>query len=434
MHLGNARTALYNYLAARHHGAEFVLRIEDTDNERSEQEHVDSIQDALQWLGIEFDGVPVIQSSRAQRHREVIAHLIADGRAYFSQDTREQIEEYKAVRGRNVGFRGVAHDEGAVRLRLPSEGRVTVTDLVFGDLDVEWASIDDPVIARSDGTPLYNLAVTIDDLDAGITHVVRGEDHRNNGNTTIQTAIYNALDAEVPVYAHLPLILGDDGRKMGKRHGAPSVQELRASGYVPEAVFNYLALLGWGDLKDRTVLSRQELVEAFDLTRVSRNGARFDDVKLRWLNGQYLRSMDLDPLTGHAERFLGRTGLRAAVAAAQPKLEHSLHDLMPLIGYAIDGPADDPRARRKWLKPAGIDALRRARDVLATTPWTPADVHDELERVAQTLDLSSGKVFQPVRVALTGTSISPGIGETVCLLDRDEALARIDVALQHQVG
>src|SRR6187200_3454556 len=257
LHIGGARTALYNWLLARGQGGELVLRIEDTDRERSTEENVRQIFEALEWLGIDHDGEPVFQSRRADRHGEVVRQLLDAGQAYRSTAGPDEVRAFKEANG-NRGFRGADEGEGAVRLRVPDEGVTTVVDVVRGETPFENALQDDLVIARADGSPVYHLAVVVDDADAGITHVVRGADHYSN--TPKQILIQQAMGAETPVYAHLPLLHGPDGKKLSKRHGAASVQDLRDAGYLPEAVRNYLALLGWGDEDDTTLMSTDELV------------------------------------------------------------------------------------------------------------------------------------------------------------------------------
>src|SRR5829696_1289093 len=289
LHIGGARTALYNWLLARGHGAQYVLRIEDTDRERSTPENVEQIFEALRWLELDWDGDPVMQSERRERHAEVVEQLIAGGHAYRSTAGPEEVKAFKAEHG-DAGFRGTDEGEGAVRLRMPDEGATVVKDVIRGESAFEHRLMDDLVIARADGTPVYHLAVVVDDLDAGITHVVRGADHFSN--TPKQMRILEAMGAEAPIYAHVPLLHGPDGKKLSKRHGAASVQELRDAGYLPEAVRNYIALLGWGAADDETLISTADLIRQFDISRVSKNPARFDEQKLRWMNGRYLRELD----------------------------------------------------------------------------------------------------------------------------------------------
>src|SRR6476646_8782942 len=334
LHIGGARTALYNWLLARGAGGTLILRIEDTDRERSTQENVDHILEALRWLELDWDEGPIMQTAAEDRHRAVITELLASERAYRSTATGDDVKAYKAAHGAERGFRGTPEAEGAVRLRVPDDGETVVRDVVRGDTAFAHVHLDDPVIARADGSVLYNFAVAIDDMDAQISHVVRGEDHLSN--TPKQLLVLEALGVEPPVYAHLPLLHGPDGKKLSKRHGAASVQELRDAGYLPEAVRNYLALLGWGAGDDSTVLSTEELIERFTLERVSRNPARFDEAKLKWLNGLYIRRMAPAELTRRLERFTRREGLEGAVRISQEKI-HTLAEFWPLAGSLLDG-------------------------------------------------------------------------------------------------
>src|SRR5215217_8164982 len=383
LHIGGARTALYNWLLAR--GAqdgELVLRIEDTDRERSTPENVEHIFEALRWLEIDWDGEPVFQSRRAERHAEVVEQLLAGGHAYRSTAGPDDVRAFKEANG-NRGFRGTEEGAGAVRLRVPDEGHTTVVDVVRGETQFENALQDDLVIARADSTPVYHLAVVVDDHDAGITHVVRGADHYSN--TPKHVLIQRAMGIDTPVYAHLPLLHGPDGKKLSKRHGAASVQELRDKGYLPEAVRNYLALLGWGYDDETTFLTTEELQSSFSLEKVSKSPAVFDEQKLRWMNGRYLRDLDVDDLTARLEERTGRTGLRDAVAISQEKIS-TLDEFWPLARALVDEP---------------------------------------LRQAVGRSGLKAKQLFQPLRVALTGTTISPGIFETVALIGREKALARI---------
>src|SRR2546423_3187736 len=315
LHIGGARTALYNWLLARRSRGAFVLRIEDTDRERSTQENVDQIYDALRWLGLDWDEGPFSQAERRPRHEEEIQRMVGEGHAYL--------------------------DEGAVRLRVPDDGSTTVRDVIRGDVVFEPSAIDDFVIARSDGSPLYTLAVAVDDRDMGITHVVRGADHLSN--TPRQLLILRALGAEPPVYAHLPLLHGPDGKKLSKRHGAASGQDLRDAGYLPEAVRNYIALLGWGYDEATTFFSTPELIEAFSLERVSKAPAVFDEQKLRWMNGHYLRQLEPAELARRLQAFLGRPVPSGPVAVAQEKMQ-TLADFWRLAAFLVEPPPHDDRA------------------------------------------------------------------------------------------
>ena len=428
LHIGNARTALYNWLLARGHGGTLVLRIEDTDRERSTPENVEQIFDALAWLGIDWDEGPIHQSANAQRHAEVVQRLLDEGRAYRSSAGAEEVRAYKEAHG-NRGFRGREEATGAVRLRVPDEGVTVVRDVIRGESAFENALLDDLVIARADGTPVYHLAVVVDDADAGITHVVRGADHYSN--TPKQMLIQQAMRAPTPAYAHLPLLHGPDGKKLSKRHGATSVQDLRAAGYLPEAVVNYLSLLGWGYDEDTTFFTVEELKERFSLERVSRSPAVFDEQKLRWMNGRYLRELAVDDLTARLETLTGHRGLRDAVTITQDKIS-TLAEFWPLARSFFEGPVDDPAARERVLgAPEARAALAELRGALAELPppWSDEEVERVLRGAVESTGRKPRELFQPLRVALTGTTVSPGIFETVALLGRDETLARIDEAL-----
>jgi glutamyl-tRNA synthetase len=402
LHIGGARTALYNWLVARHSGGTFVLRIEDTDRERSTPENVEQIYDALRWLELDWDEGPYSQAERIDRHKEEIARLLAEDHAYM--------------------------DEGAVRLRVPEGGQTTVRDVIRGEIVFEHAAIDDFVIARSDGSPLYNLAVAVDDRDMGITHVIRGADHISN--TPRQLMILKALGADAPTYAHLPLLHGPDGKKLSKRHGAASVQELRDQGFLPAAVRNYLALLGWGFDDSSTFFTTEELIERFTLDRVSKSPAVFDEKKLRWMNGRYLREMDQAELTRLLEERLGRDGLSEAVAISQEKMQ-TLADFEPLTGFLFEERDTDEKAWSKVMRDGAAENLARARDALARVePFDQAGVERALTELVDELGVKPGKLFQPVRVAITGTTVSPGIFESVALLGRERTLDRIDRALE----
>jgi len=431
LHIGGARTALFNWLLARGSQGALVLRIEDTDRERSTTENVEQILDALRWLELDWDEGPILQSQRAERHHEVLQGLLESGHAYRSTATAEDVKAYKQRHGVQQGFRGERREgdqkEGAVRLKVPNEGATVVHDVIRGDTRFEHMHLDDPVIARSDGSVLYNFAVAVDDLDAGITHVVRGEDHLSN--TPKQLLVLEALGAPQPLYAHLPLLHGPDGRKLSKRHGAASVQELREAGFLPEAVRNYLALLGWGADDDATVMSTEELVERFALERVSRNPAQFDETKLRWLNGVYIRALPAPELARRLEELTGREGLAQAARISQEKIQ-TLADFWPLAGFFYDGVSDDPKARAKWLDENGKKTLAQARAALAETEdFQEQSVQQALDAVQERLGCKPRDIYQPLRVAIAGTAISPGIFESISLLGREETLHRIDQAL-----
>ncbi len=444
LHIGGARTALFNWLLARHGGGELVLRIEDTDRERSTPENVQQILDSLRWLELDWDEGPVMQSERSERHSEALQALLDADLAYRSNATAQDVKSFKELYGAERGFRGEPESSGAVRLRVPAEGATVVHDVIRGDTRFEHVHIDDPVIARADGSVLYNFAVAIDDLDARITHVVRGEDHLSN--TPKQLLALEAAKtvglgegAPLPQYAHLPLLHGPDGKKLSKRHGAASVGELREAGYLPAAVRNYMALLGWGAGDDQTVLSTPELIERFTLQTVSRNPARFDEVKLKWLNGVYIRELPLPELVQNVSSYLDGSPhagfrddprLERAVQISQEKI-HTLADFWPLTGPLLDRPVEDTKARERWLGEQGRATLVQVRAVLADLEnFEQPDLEAALEGFIEREGIKPREAYQPLRVAIAGTTVSPGIFESVMLLGREQALQRIDRALK----
>jgi glutamyl-tRNA synthetase len=428
LHIGGARTALFNWLQARHSGGEMLLRIEDTDTERNTPENVAFIDEALRWLGLGWDGEPISQVSRTARHQEVLAELVERGQVYRTHAKGDDVKAWKAEHGAEKGFRGADEGAGAYRLRVPDTGETVVHDLIRGDAAFKHDHLDDPVIAREDGRVLYNFAVAVDDHDMQITHVIRGDDHLSN--TPKQLLVFEAMGWEPPVYAHIPLIYGPDRKKLSKRHGAISVQEFRDKGYLPEAMRNYLALLGWGPEDQATQMTTDELVEKFDVARVQKNPAQFDETKLKWLNGKYIRDLSDEELTARLEAYTGRTGLGPAVEISREKIA-TLADFWPLAGFIFDGPTTaDAAAREKWLTDGGRESLAAAREaIVGAEPFDVEHVDAALRAVVQARGAKPKEVFQPIRVALAGTTISPGIFESIVVLGRDEALRRIDAAL-----
>jgi glutamyl-tRNA synthetase len=401
LHIGGARTALYNWLLARGSGGTFVLRIEDTDRARSTPENVEQILDGLSWLGLDWDEGPISQWERRERHAEAVEQLLESGAAY--------------------------EDEGAVRFRVPQEGEITFHDAILGEITTPYTAIKDFVIRRSDGSPLYNLAVAVDDLDMGITHVVRGQDHVSN--TPRQLMLIRALGQEPPVYAHIPLLHGTDGKKLSKRHGAASVEELRETGYLPEAVRNYIALLGWGYDESTTFMTTDELIERFSLERVSKNPAVFDEQKLRWMNGRYLRELPAEEVRTRLEELTGREIPLEAVTISQEKMQ-TLSEFWPLAKFLVEPQEYDEQAWAKVMRDGAPERLRAARDALeALGSFEPEQVEAALRSVVERLGVKPKDVFQPIRVAISGTTVSPGIFESVAALGREETLARIDKAL-----
>jgi glutamyl-tRNA synthetase len=409
-----------------------VLRIEDTDRERSTPENVEQILDALRWLELDWDEGPVTQAERADRHREALARLLDEDKAYYSLATAETVKAHKQQT--NLGFRGepapFGADGAAVRLRVP-DGITVVHDEIRGEVSFDNKVQDDLVIARADSSVLYNFAVAVDDADMGITHVIRGDDHLSN--TPKQLLVMEALGVTPPRYAHLPLLHGPDGKKLSKRHGAASVQELRDAGYLPAAVRNYLALLGWGTQDDTTIMSTEELIERFDIADVGRASAIFDEQKLRWLNGRFMREMDLNEYTQVVARHLGREPderLRAACQIAQEKAQ-TLEEVWPLIGFLFEEPETDEKAWKKVMKDGALPLLSEALEALrGAERFEPEELESSLGRILVEHDVKPGKLYQPIRVAITGTSVSPGIFESLAVLGKERSLERIERAVQ----
>jgi glutamyl-tRNA synthetase len=431
LHIGGARTALYNWLAARHEGGDLVLRIEDTDRERSTEENVEQIRDALRWLELDWDIGPISQAGRAQQHAEALGRLLDSGHAYRDHATAKEVEAWKAEHGAGRGYRGSPTDDptAAIRLRVPDDGETVVHDLIRGPVAFPNGSYDDFVIARADGSVLYNFAVAVDDAEMGITEVVRGDDHLSN--TPKQLLVLEALGHEPPRYAHLPLLHGPDGKKLSKRHGAASVQELRDAGYLPVAVRNYLALLGWGTDDDTTLMPTAELVKRFRVADVGRSAAIFDEKKLRWLNGRFMRELPLDQYTAAVARHLGREAderLRAACGIAQEKAQ-TLEEVWPLVRFLFEPPVSDEKALSKVMKEGTGEMLAAVVEALEPVDsFEPQSIETALAPLLERFDLKPGRLYQPIRVAITGTSVSPGIFESLSVLGKERSLERIRIA------
>lgn len=447
LHIGGARTALFNWLYARHHGGKALLRIEDTDKKRSNQEAIDAILDGLDWLGLGYDDAPVFQSKRADRHAQVAHQLLQGGHAYKCFATPEELEAMRADQRANklpLRYDGRWRDrdpseapEGAsftVRLKTPQDGEATIADEVQGSVSVKNEELDDYIILRADGTPTYMLAVVVDDHDMGVTHVIRGDDHLNNAFR--QLPIYHAMDAieggwPEPVYAHVPLIHGADGAKLSKRHGALGAEAYRDEfGILPEALFNYLLRLGWAH-GDREEITREEAIELFDLAGVGKSPSRFDLKKLENLNGHYIREKDdalLAPLV--AKRIEGGADL-ALLEKAMPVLKpraKTIDELVEGAGFLFaKTPLEMTEKAAKFLDDDARVRLRSISNALsAQKDWTMEALEATTKALAEELDLGFGKLAQPMRAALTGTTTSPGIFDVLVLLGRDESLARID--------
>lgn len=445
LHIGGARTALFNALFARRHGGQYLLRIEDTDRARSTQEAVDQILDSLAWLGLSPDEPPVFQSTREARHAEVARELLAQGRAYLAFETPEELQamrERAMAEGRPPRYDGAWRDRDpaeappgakpAIRLKAPREGETVVEDLVQGEVRVANAELDDMIILRSDGTPTYLHAVVVDDHDMGITHVIRGDDHLTN--TFRQAQVYDAMGWQRPRFAHIPLIHGADGAKLSKRHGAVSVLEFREQGYLPEAVCNYLLRLGWGH-GDEEVFSRERAEAVFDLDGVGRSASRMDYAKLTHLNGVWLRQADDARLTREVLERLARRGVLFGtlggdrVAMLMPDLKERAKTLEELTGAAAfaaqEGPPPMDAKAAALLTPEARARLADLAQFLTDAPWERADLEAWLRDYAEVKGVKLGAVAQPLRAALTGSTQSPPIDAVLFALGRTEAVDRI---------
>jgi glutamyl-tRNA synthetase len=433
LHIGGARTALYNWLAARHDGGELILRIEDTDRERSTPENVEQILDALRWLELDWDEGPLSQASRAERHAAALARLLESGAAYRDSATAKDVEAWKAEHGAGRGYRGTPTEEegAAVRLRVPDEGETVVEDLIRGPVNFPNASYDDFVIARGDGSVLYNFAVAVDDAEMGVTEVVRGDDHLSN--TPKQLLVLAALGHEPPRYAHLPLLHGPDGKKLSKRHGAASVQELREAGYLPAAVRNYLALLGWGTGDDTTLMATEELVRRFRVEDVGKAAAIFDERKLRWLNGRFMRELPLEEYAAAVAAHLGRELDRTLLDACEIVQEkaQTLEEVWPLVRFLFEHPLVHEKAWAKVMKHDSAEMLAAAAEALASAdPFEPGPIEAALAPLLDRFEAKPARLYQPIRVAITGGSVSPGIFESLAVLGRERSLERISEAIE----
>ena len=453
LHIGGARTALYCWLESRHRGGQFVLRIEDTDRERSTQAAIDAILDAMAWLGLDYDEGPIYQTHRLDRYREVAEQLVAEGKAYYAYESKEELEtmrEAAMARGDKPRYGGAWRDriESAeyhasrsgdpnrvIRFRNPDEGTVAWDDKVKGRIEIANSELDDLVIFRPDGYATYNFAVVVDDIDMRITDVVRGDDHVNN--TPRQINLYRALGAPVPAFAHLPMILDEHGAKLSKRTGAADVMQYRDAGYLPHALLNYLVRLGWSH-GDQEVFSIAEMQDLFELQDVNAKASRLDPAKLGWLNQQYLKHDDPADVARHLEWHLAKAGYDLDAGPAAADVVVALRDRVQTLADMAEraavwfGPIEhyDEAAVAKHLKPGTDAMLGDVRERLAALPlWSVEGVSGALHATAEALGLGMGKVAQPLRVAITGTQVSPDIAHTVYLAGRDEALRRIDAAI-----
>jgi len=446
LHIGGARTALFSWLYARKHGGRFILRIEDTDLERSTQASVNAILEGMTWLGLEYDEGPFYQTHRFDRYKEIIQHLLNQGDAYYCYCSKEELEQLRAEQMANKEkprYNGKCRDsatadngkEAVIRFKNPVDGVVKIPDLVKGEIVVANKELDDLIIARADGTPTYNLTVVVDDMDMGVTHVIRGDDHINN--TPRQMNILKALGAELPKYAHLPMILGSDGARLSKRHGAVSVMQYRDDGYLPDALLNYLVRLGWSH-GDQEIFTIDEMVEYFQLENVNVSASAFNPDKLLWLNHQYIMNSDPVHVARHLSWHMGELGIDPTegpdlvdVVIAQRERSKTLVEMAAASVYFYkDFEAYDEKAAKKNLTAGAEAVLARLHDEFsAVTEWDGEKLHQIVVNLAETLELNLGKVAQPLRVAVSGTSVSPAIDVTLSLLGKEKTLARIQRAL-----
>lgn len=446
LHIGGARTALYSWLFARQQGGKFVLRIEDTDRERSTEASVQAIFDGMQWLGLAHDEGPFFQTQRFDRYKDVVKQLLDAGLAYHCYCSKEELEALREQQWANKEkprYNGKCRDgaklrdgvEPVVRFRNPLEGNVVWQDAIRGEISIANGELDDLVIARGDGTPTYNLTVVVDDIDMGMTHVVRGDDHINN--TPRQINIYQALGAEPPVFAHVPMILGEDGSRLSKRHGAVGVMQYRDDGFLPEALLNYLVRLGWSH-GDQELFSLDEMVELFRLENVNRAPSTFNGDKLLWLNQQYIKSLPMARLIEALQWHLQAAGIETCAGpeleALLPELRERANTLKVLAEscrmFYQDFDEYNAGAAKKHLKVSAGEPLSLVKEKLsALADWTAENIQAQVQATADELELGMGKVGMPLRVAVSGSGQSPSIDMTLALLGRERSLARIDQAL-----
>jgi glutamyl-tRNA synthetase len=446
LHVGGVRTALFSWLYARRTGGKFILRIEDTDRERSTEEAVKVILDGMAWLALNADEGPYYQSHRFDRYKEVIGRMLGEGTAYHCYCTKQELDamrEQQTARKEKPRYTGICRDrttprEGVkpvVRFRNPTDGAVVVEDLVHGAVTFQNTELDDLIIARSDGTPTYNFCVVVDDMDMGVTHVIRGDDHLNN--TPRQMNMLLALGAKPPVYAHVPMILGPDGAKLSKRHGAVSVLQYEEEGYLPDALLNYLVRLGWSH-GDQEIFTREEMIAAFDIHNVNKAASAFNPEKLLWLNQQHMMRAQPASLVPYLQSQLSRMGLPnndkvllEGVIVAQRERAKTMKEMAQNSRFFFTDTLEmDPKAVAKHLVPAVMPVLQKVRERLAAvTEWSATAVHTALNDLSNELQTGLGKVAQPVRVAVAGSAVSPPIDATLALLGRDRTLKRIDDVL-----
>jgi len=447
LHIGGVRTALFSWLYARRHGGVFVLRIEDTDRERSTDEAIAQILEGMKWVGLSHDEGPFYQTRRFDRYREVISGMLAQGTAYRCHCTREDLEQMRAAqtaRGEKPRYDGRCRDrrdtpEGSpfvVRFRNPLDGEVVVDDVVHGRVSFRNSELDDLIIARSDGTPTYNFCVVVDDMDMKITHVIRGDDHLNN--TPRQMNMLIALGAQPPVYAHLPMILGSDGAKLSKRHGAVSVLQYRDEGYLPEALLNYLVRLGWSH-GDQEVFTLEQMIGLFDIADVNKSASAFNAEKLLWLNQQHMMRSEPDALIGPLRAQLLAIGIEGGtdtqlrqIVLAQRERSKTLKDMAVSSAFFFEAPAryDEASVRKHVNSTVVVMLVEFVRAIEGLDEWSPPAIHSLLNSLAQRHALSLGKLAQPIRIAVSGGTVSPPIDATLAILGREESSRRLSAACE----
>ncbi|HSG98065.1 MAG TPA: glutamate--tRNA ligase [Woeseiaceae bacterium] len=447
LHLGSVRTALYCWLYARHHGGQFILRIEDTDPQRSTKQNIDAILDGMAWLGLNADEGPFYQSQRFDRYREVIDQWLADDKAYRCYCTREELAELRERQmnaGERIRYDGRCRDrvdqregvEPVVRFKNPRDGEVVVNDQIKGTVVFENAQLDDLVIARSDGSPTYNFSVIVDDLDMGITHVIRGDDHLNN--TPRQMNMLAAMGAELPTYAHLPMILGPDGAKLSKRHGAVDIREYKEQGYLPEAMLNYLVRLGWS-YGDQEIFSLQEMIDLFDIADVNQSASSFNPEKLLWINQQHIIATPAEKLGEELMPFLIKAGLDPAEGPDPVHVAEGFHERAETLLHMASGArycyedfeVIDEKSAKKHLRPVILEPLIAAKDRFAELEhWGQTAIHEVIQNVASDYDINLGRLGQPLRVAVTSGPVSPPIDVTLWLVGQEKTVRRLEHAIE----
>ena len=447
LHIGGARTALFAWLYARKHGGKFVLRIEDTDLERSTEESVNAILEGMSWMGLDYDEGPFFQTHRFERYEEVIQKLMAEGKAYRCNCSKERLdklrEEQMAAKEkprydghcRNINVS--ADEPHVIRFLNPQDGEVVFKDLVRGTVTVKNKELDDLIIKRTDGSPTYNLSVVVDDLDMKISHVIRGDDHINN--TPRQINILEAMGAEAPTYAHVPMILGEDGARLSKRHGATSVIEYKDMGFLPEALMNYLVRLGWSS-GDKELFTLDEMISLFDVVDVNKAPSSFNKEKLLWINQQYIKDEDPSRIAQLLSVHLGELEIDPSlgpdlkeVVLAQRERAKTLRELADISQFFYRDFDDyDENLAKKQLQADAVDVLKEAQSSLEDiSEWTAENIHAVIHAVAEKLDVKMGKVGMPLRVAVTGGAPSPGLDLTVFLIGKEACIRRIDKALEY---